>query len=345
MKKLLLFLALMLWASGAWAAYPNYTVMPSGGDFTTLQGAIADLIANHPVPAGPVTITISGTWASADTTAVNITGITLTGTNTLTISTSGSSIHPGYWSDASPYYRLKVTNNDAMQINSDYVNITGLQLNSICSNGYNARTLRVNNNNISLNRMVLYSSGASPERALYVYAGGPFTLKNSVAISGASSQTNTVETVTNNGQGFFYNNVFINGSNSAAFYSYNNATIKNCYASSASGLAYFSGNGFTMITSASSDTTGTAGLQSIAYSTSSGAKFTNITPGSENFTLTSGSSLIGVGTDLSGTFTDDIIGATRTVPWDIGVFKYGTSATSTNTFFNDVVLNNWTQHG
>lgn len=38
-----------------------------------------------------------------------------------------------------------------------------------------------------------------------------------------------------------------------------------------------------------------------------------------------GSGAIGTGLDLSGTFTTDIIGATRSAPWDIGAFKYTTA--------------------
>lgn len=42
-----------------------------------------------------------------------------------------------------------------------------------------------------------------------------------------------------------------------------------------------------------------------------------------------GSSVIGTGVDLSATFTTDLTGATRTVPWDIGAYKYlGVSGSS-----------------
>jgi hypothetical protein len=39
--------------------------------------------------------------------------------------------------------------------------------------------------------------------------------------------------------------------------------------------------------------------------------------------LQSGSPCIGAGANLSVTFTTDIVGATRTVPWDMGAYKYG----------------------
>lgn len=42
----------------------------------------------------------------------------------------------------------------------------------------------------------------------------------------------------------------------------------------------------------------------------------------DDYSLTSGSTLKGAGADLSGTFTTDILGNTRTAPWDVGAFMY-----------------------
>jgi len=50
-------------------------------------------------------------------------------------------------------------------------------------------------------------------------------------------------------------------------------------------------------------------------------------PVNGDFTLKAASAAIGNGYDLSGTFTDDIQGTARTVPWDIGAFKYTAAAT------------------
>lgn len=80
----------------------------------------------------------------------------------------------------------------------------------------------------------------------------------------------------------------------------------------------------THTTDASSDTTGSAGLQSIAVSTSTGAKFTNVTAGSEDLHINTGSSLIDVGTNDpgSGLFSDDLDGVTRSGTWDIGADEF-----------------------
>ena len=136
MKKLILFLLIFFWSTGAWATYPKYTVMPSGGDFNTLQGAVADLIASHSGSTTAVTITISGTWASADTTQVNITSVSAA---SITISTTGSSRHPGYFSNASPYYRLicNINTDACLKVGSSNVGIIGLQVeNTNTTSGY-----------------------------------------------------------------------------------------------------------------------------------------------------------------------------------------------------------------
>jgi hypothetical protein len=71
------------------------------------------------------------------------------------------------------------------------------------------------------------------------------------------------------------------------------------------------------------------------------------TPGSGNYNLQASSPAIGAGVDLSAIFTTDLTGATRTVPWDIGAYKYagggGTTpsaslSTATLSFGNQAIL-------
>jgi len=73
--------------------------------------------------------------------------------------------------------------------------------------------------------------------------------------------------------------------------------------------------GWTGSGNASEDATapGTAPITGIVA-----ADFYNFAGG--DYRAVEGGALDGVGTDLSGTFTDDITGATRTVPWDIGAW-------------------------
>ena len=99
--------------------------------------------------------------------------------------------------------------------------------------------------------------------------------------------------------------------------------VTNCYGSAATQVFYVSGTGaFTLTTCASSDTTGSAGLQSIAFST---ANFTSVTIGAEDFHLVSGSALIGVGTVTSDTL--DFNGDTWGTPRDLGIYTYSTGST------------------
>lgn len=53
-----------------------------------------------------------------------------------------------------------------------------------------------------------------------------------------------------------------------------------------------------------------------------GSSSTFMSAATGNFTLNLGGYAVGNGLDLSGTFTTDILGFTRTVPWDIGAYKY-----------------------
>ncbi len=92
-------------------------------------------------------------------------------------------------------------------------------------------------------------------------------------------------------------------------------TATNCYVD---GSYLNSGGGtLTLTTSASSDTTGSEGLQNVVYSTTN---FTNVTSGSEDFHLVDGSVLINSGTATS--YTTDYEGTSWGTLYDIGVYAY-----------------------
>jgi hypothetical protein len=95
--------------------------------------------------------------------------------------------------------------------------------------------------------------------------------------------------------------------------------LKNCYVYSALNQCY-QATGITLITCASSDTSGSIGLQNIACNSNT---FKNVTSNNEDLRPPYGSSLINVGTTTSGepspmNFTTDIKGNSRTGTWDIG---------------------------
>jgi hypothetical protein len=153
---------------------------------------------------------------------------------------------------------------------------------------------------------------------MWAYSG-TYTAINSIFISGAYDSG----TVTGLAHLNIYNCTIINTAAYPALWRQSETwTAKNCYAASNGGAAY-SGT-ITKTTCASSDATGSAGLQNIVLNTTN---FTNVTAGSEDFHLPAGSALIDVGTDTSGdaaplNFTDDIDGVTRTGTWDIGADEY-----------------------
>ena len=158
-------------------------------------------------------------------------------------------------------------------------------------------------------------------------AGSSYVI-NCIAYRGNAAQANS-NSITINGAGTFYvyNGTFIGGYNS---FRRDGGTVyaKNCYARSNGGSAYQ--GAITMTTCASSDATGTAGLQTIALNTTN---FTNVTATTEDFHLPLGSALIGVATNLYNDatypFQTDIDGQDRggaAASWDIGADEYVSSA-------------------
>ena len=116
-----------------------------------------------------------------------------------------------------------------------------------------------------------------------------------------------------------YSSVII-GVDKAVYRASGTLIFKNCYAGAILSTRGYYGTS-TKTTSASEDTTGSIGLQSIPYSTGT---FTNVTLGSEDLTLAVGSPLLDAGTDTSGeaaplNFTDNIAGETRD-SWNVGAF-------------------------
>ena len=77
------------------------------------------------------------------------------------------------------------------------------------------------------------------------------------------------------------------------------------------------------VTNNASNSTNTSDLGADCDRTITLSDFTD--PVNHDFTLPPTSKLIGAGVDKSSLYTTDITGATRTVPWDIGVFKYTAS--------------------
>lgn len=310
-----------------------------------------------------LTVKIDGTWTTSDSSTTLLASYSTpawatSSTNNIVIYTTATARHPGYWSTSGGAYRLLRTINDgtfSIAIGSlNYVTISGIQA-KVTSTGYNygSGPFYMNSSDNIVFDSVIGINNQGSAFSIADYGVSSFKILNSVAISNGATGITSPAIIINNYSSNstnhkIYNTVAIKYTSGNAITVNTNsaglggATITNCYAHAVTGSAYGT-TGSAVInstTNASSDLTGTAGLQSVAYDTASGARFTNTTPGSENFTLNASSALILIGTNLSGTFTNDILGTTRqpSGSWEIGPFKY--TAPLTGSLFNSSVLKN-----
>lgn len=293
------------------------TIKPSGGDYTSLSAAEAgeqrDLVAADE-------IAVFECYSMQDTTAVTILGWTTDATRYIEIKTPGAERHDGKWNTAKYYLEADASGTGTLTISEDNVRVEGLQI-----------------------RHTAGSPSGSDSALRPVSTGGTTDIRVNKCILRAGRFTVRIESGSNH---YWWNNMIYGGSvgglvvtSSIALDIYSctiiggdtyglvrssgTVTAKNCYAyASGTGDAY-SGT-ITKTTCASDDTTGSAGLQNIAYDTSN---FTNVTGGSEDLHLPSGSNLVDVGTDTSGDsapmdFTDDIDGDSRGATWDVGADEY-----------------------
>lgn len=288
--------------------------------YNTLSAAEAALTVT---PTTPLVINIIGDWTGVtDTTAATFTGVTTTAANFISIRTIGAARHQGVYSSSSTFYRISAASR-AIRIMDNYVRLDGAIVEKSASSanggiglelnpGTGAADIRCGNcivkgHGLNATRSE-YGIGAVAEssQAILAYNCIIFNLNDIVTAKGIEG-TGGVPSDTVH----IYSCVAIGGSGKGIQRGSGTLIVKNSYASSTSGTAY---DGIvTQTTCASSDTTGSVGLQSIAHST---ANFTNVTSGSEDYRLVTGSALINVGTDTTGdasplNFTTDIAGATR----------------------------------
>ena len=330
------------------------TVKPSGGDYTSLAnwetGQQANIVAADQVQE-------CDCYSMVDTAAVSLTGWTTDATHYLLIKGADSdktTSNTGVYSTSR--YRLEVSDavnisatdvfvrfdylqfkltvttasTEALFLSTDslgscifYVSNCVFNLQGTSTNGANAMVSNSTKNTVYMWNCLAYN----PSTATYASS-------NAATIQCGAGGTISI-----------YSCTIIGGYK--AFYTEGAAvTIKNCYgAIIATGATAYatSGGSFTMTTCASSDTSGSAGLQSIARNTTN---FKNVTNGSEDYHLAgTGSALYHAGTNTSGdaaplNFTTDIDGNSRGTTWDVGDDQYS-SGTSTYDTPYIVVGNTW----
>jgi hypothetical protein len=282
----------------------------------------------------------------ADTTAVIISGWTTGASNYLKISApalttevGASQRHAGQW-DATKYV-LSPANASGFDLRADYVKLDGLQVTNtgafplISTNGY---AWPAGANQIDVSACILKGNGTSDQMGILGSGGNQvLNIWNTLIYNIASISTNSRGM---QGQGLtkVYNSTVIGG-----YYglvrSAGTLICKNVYAGGSTNGDFVGPSSLT--TSASSDNSGSAGLQSIAVST---ANFQNVTSGSEDFHLTSCSALKDVGTNTSGDpspfdFLIDIDGATRSDPWwDIGADESSSGVCDGSNFLQTMIF-------
>ena len=301
------------------------------------------------VRASPyLNIKIDGTWSSPDTTAVAISGYTCSSTNYINIYTTPTARHNGTVSQGYMLYPSSSGANCIGTLAPIYLNITGLILKT---------------------RVQAYSS---PSCIFLGYQGTSFYISDNILISDNGtinhSSTTGVQSYNNHGSVYVWNNLIyaLQGTNSCGILSggnyydnifvYNNTVvncvvginaqgttkpvwlIKNniCVNNSTADYSFTNSSVFSSLSTnnLSSDATcpniGT-------YHT--GATVTFVNSGSGNFNLgASDTGATGLGANLSADtyipFSNDIVGTSRTVPWDIGAFKATTVAVSAKGIMN-----------
>lgn len=297
---------------------------------------------------GAVTIHCKG--EAADVTPVTITGKSTTAANYILIQADAADRHDGKWNTAK--YRLDNASTDdsgqdyaMLLVTEPYVRLDGLQIGNTADTGNAHRGIRYDsdaeNNEFRVSNTIIKGTPTS----------NPV---NGIVIIHANANVNIFNTIIYGceyggaaGVGIYsVSATSVNLYSSTIIDTYrgvrrdsgttNAVVIKNTYAEGSN--AAYSGV-VTLTTSASSDTTGTAGLQSIAVNTT---QFVNVTGGSEDFHLAgTGSALYGVGTDTSGdssplNFTTDIDGETRS-SWDIGADEYSSDAPASTVGFRSLL--------
>jgi hypothetical protein len=291
------------------------TVKASGGDYTYLAAAFNFFKNNYPNFVTSdiyAEIEISGSWSSADSHELEVVGITTDSTHYLHIYTVGDSRHDGKWKSTGYIYQnsfyITAVNYvivDGLQILlPDYNGAAGFRTLDAFDSGGNSQIIIRNNlirgvsGSYTGHRGMLLGYTTYPPK-VYVYNNIIYNIPTNEDCRGIKTTADA-----------YVYNCIVQGGESAIYREVGTLIVKNCYAATTGSGGCYKGT-MTKTTCASSDTTGSTGLQNIAYSTDN---FVNVTSGYEDLHLSgTGSALYHTGTDTSGdaapmNFTTDIDG-------------------------------------
>jgi hypothetical protein len=303
-------------------------------------------------------VEIKGTWDSADTSAVSVSGYTTGASNSINIYTSGDARHAGIWSTTA--YRLERTLSSgqdsayciAISSENNFTTIDGLQVklitgggNSDSVGGISAATttgVTIKNNIITLNASSLtnttginglYSNNARRGTVYtnYIYNNFVYGFVKSalpmygirVSMSGQYSNSTMTTYVYNNSSYNNYSGIAFSNGSGTTYASRNTFYLSNNISTSSSSADYTFATGMTAGSNdynLSSDTTATGAHSLVSKAATD--QFFDITTGAEDLHLKVGADAIDAGTDLGSPYDVGIDGNTRTAPWDIGADEY-----------------------
>ena len=325
-----------------------YAVAPAGYSYSTDQNTQYDTRKHNTLAAAatavqadhgfttPVVINVIGDWTSAGPEivagATYIGDASATVTNYYLARAIGDARHTGIWNETGAPHSLQSTTAAAntIWVNGPFMYFDGLQVaKNVAGSGAQSAVLAwTSANNCRLSNCIIKGSGDGNNSVGIKLYGTNFTMWNCIAYGWYRSNNSNTAGVeissfaagdVNIYSCTFYINSDVGIKRDAS--STSTVTCKNCWvmADYATPLAYY--GTITKVTCASDDTTGSAGLQNIAYDV---ATFTNVTTGSEDYSLAGDSPLLATGTDTTGDtapldFTTNIAGATRS-SWNVGAF-------------------------
>jgi hypothetical protein len=308
------------------------TVKSSGGDYTSLNAALAGLSGNlttNCAGTGGAGILTIECYAMADTTAASTgTGYTTSADYYINITVPTAERHSGVWDTNKYYLSVNVSNYAALEVYENYTRMTGLQVAVNGTNDDDRSGIRIDGaGNCLIDQSIIRRLSSS-----HICQG--------IRFGNASSLYCDIR------------NTYIYGFNVGAWYAgiscddtSSNIKIQNC---TISGNYYgINGNSHVVTNCAvfnnTDDFTGSMTISYCASDDGDGSNAVNISPGATeaddwanafvdyangDFHVKNTSSVLyNAATDLSGTFTDDIDGDTRS-QWDIGADEYVASGAS-----------------
>ena len=313
------------------------TVMPSGGDYTSLEACMNANEQNLVTADKYFDVEIDGTWSSADTSAVNIYNYTTDATRYINIYTTSAARHHGVYSTS--YYMIKLVNNDYYQttvsMGNNYTILDGVQIDST-ANYHGGTCIGDNasdgNSYLTIKNCLLKiykggeSIGGNRCGINFVYRiGGCKVYNNFIYAMGQNSGSDGIFGIYviqySGEQGYVYNNTFYFSDciNVTGILCHSGMHLRNNLVMGAT--TCYSGTPHSDSTNnLASDTT------TPEYNTYYDSKAITFIDGANgDLHLASGDTdAIDKGTSsVDSLFTDDIDGVTRTGTWDIGADEYG----------------------